>query len=140
VIAIAATDNRNRTGQEIKGLFDKGGGGLAGPGAVGFNFEAKGFLLIEKKGEVQSQLLKLIDLGVEDMEETDRGIEVYVEPGQLFEFKKKSEQAGFKTSEASIIQDPKSLHSVENSQKAITFLQNLEDHDDIQAVFANADI
>src|SRR3990170_358602 len=60
VIVEGATDNRNRTGQEIKGIFERGGGSLAGPGAVSFNFKQKGLILVEKGADPQSQMLSMI--------------------------------------------------------------------------------
>jgi len=83
VIVEAATDNKNRTAQEIKNLFERGGGSLAGPGAVSFNFESKGFLLIKKTSDPDSQMLTIIDMGVEDITDSVDGLEVYVAPDKL---------------------------------------------------------
>ena len=71
------------------------GGSLAGPGAVSFNFENKGFMLVQKTADPESQILTLIDLGVEEVEETEDGIEVYVSPDKLSQMRKKVEEAGF---------------------------------------------
>lgn len=88
IIVVTATDNRNRTGQELKNLFERAGGSLAGPGAVSFNFENKGFMLVQKTANPESQILTLIDLGVEEVEETEDGIEVYVSPDKLSQMRK----------------------------------------------------
>lgn len=143
VIVQTATDNRNRTAQEIKNIFERAGGSLAGPGAVSFNFENKGFLLIEKTSDPEAQILKLIDLGVEDVEETSDGIEIYVSPDKLSELRKKVEEAGFKVKETEIYMKPKSymtLKSSEDVKKALSFLETLDDNDDVQKVFSNLDI
>lgn len=142
VIVEVATDNRNRTGQEIKTIFDKSGGQLAGPGAVSYNFEPKGYLLIEKSENPDGQMLTLIDLGVEDVEETEEGIEIYVSPGDLFEIKNKIEEKGFKVDSAELVQKPKTLQILEGekAQKAVDFLDRLDEHDDVQKVFANLDV
>lgn len=141
VIVEVATDNRNRTGQEIKSIFDKRGGQLAGPGAVSYNFEPKGFLVVKKGDDLDHQMLTLIDLGVEDMEEIDEGIEVYVSPNELYEVKNKIEEKGFGVENAELIQKPKTLQKLEGEKaaKAIDFLEMLDEHDDVQKVFANLD-
>lgn len=143
VIVETATGNRNRTGQEIKGLFERGGGRLAGPGAVSFNFEAKGLLLVSKNKNTEDQILKLIDLGAEDVEETKDGIEVYITPNKLSEVKKRITDEGFSVSSTELYKKPKSLQAVTEKQaasKMLAFLTNLEDHDDVQKVFTNIDV
>jgi YebC/PmpR family DNA-binding regulatory protein len=144
VIIEAATDNRNRTSAEIKNILERAGGSLAGPGAVAFNFTPSGFILVDpKEGEsADDTLLKLIDLGVNDLEVTEDGIEVYVAPSQLYEEKGKIESAGYKTSAAELIMRPKNMVKIEDSakEKTLSFLDTLEEHDDVQKVFTNADI
>lgn len=143
VMVVATTDNRNRTAQEIKNIFDRAGGRLGGPGSVSFNFENKGFLLVAKDANTESQMLKLIDLGVEDVDETVDGIEVYVSPEKLGETKKRLEEAGFNVTRAEISMEPKSYQTISDlkaATKVITFLDTLNDHDDVQQVYSNADI
>lgn len=143
VIVEVATDNRNRTGQEIKNLFERGGGSLAGPGAVAFNFEPKGLLVVKKKANPDEQMLDLIDLGVDDVEETDEGIEAYVAPNSLSDIRKKIEDKGYQIITAELIQKPKSYQKLvdpQEAKKAVDFLEKLEDHDDVQKVFANVDV
>ncbi len=141
IIVEAVTDNRNRTGQEIKNIFERGGGSFA-PGALSHIFAQKGFILVEKKGKTDEQILKLIDLGVEDVEEGEDGIEVYTPPAKLFEEKKNLEQAGFRVKESGLVQKPKTLVPIEagDSQKAMALLHALEDHEDVEDVYTNADI
>ncbi len=143
VIVEGATDNKNRTGQEIKGIFEWGGGRLAGPGSVSFNFEPKGLLVVSKEEKADKQILKLIDLGAEDVEETDDGIEVYVTPSKLSDLKKTVEGAGYKVVSYELVKNPKSLQSISDKNtagKAVAFLEKLQDHQDVQKVFANLDI
>jgi YebC/PmpR family DNA-binding regulatory protein len=143
VMVEVATDNRNRTAQEIKAIFERGGGRLAGPGAVAFNFEPKGFLVVEKEKDTEAQMLKLIDLGVEDMEETQSGIEVYVEPDKLSLTRQEIKNEGFRVVSAELVQKPKSYQEIldeKAASKALSFLDNLDEHDDVQKVFANLDI
>jgi YebC/PmpR family DNA-binding regulatory protein len=143
VMLEAATDNRNRTAQEIKGLFERGGGSLAGPGAVSFNFVSKGLLVVKKKKNTETQTLELIDLGVEDVDEVEDGLEIYVEGSKLNKTKKALEKEGFKVISSELVQKPKTLQTVSDEKtaaKALTFLNNLEDYEDVQKVFANLDI
>lgn len=143
VIVETATDNRNRTGQEIKGIFDRGGGRLAGPGAVSYNFEPKGLILVKKTDDCEAQMLKLIDFGVEDVLGADDAIEVYVEPEKLSETKKKLEEKGFALSSVELMKKPKILQKISDSKKAekvLSFLDKLENLDDVQKVYSNLDI
>ncbi len=143
VIVEVATDNRNRSGQEIKNIFEKGGGSLAGPGAVSFNFEPRGFLIVKKDKNTEEQMLTLIDLGVEDMEEMNDGIEIYVDANVLSQTREKLENKGFDVILTELVQKPKNYQSITEEKKAskiLSFLDSLEKHDDVQKVFANFDI
>jgi YebC/PmpR family DNA-binding regulatory protein len=143
VIVEAATDNKNRTAQEIKNLFERGGGTLAGPGAVSYNFESKGFLLVKKQDDPETQMLSLIDMGVEDVQDSPDGIEVYTSPEGLKEIKKKIEDGGFEVSETEIQLKPKNLQTVttpDEVTKILKFLDSFEEHDDVQKVYSNIDI
>jgi YebC/PmpR family DNA-binding regulatory protein len=141
VLVHVATDNRNRTAQEIKNIFEHAGGSLGGPGAVSFNFEPKGYLLVEKTKDPANQMLSLIDLGVEELEEEESDIEVYVGAHELFEAKNKIENLGFKVLEAELVQKAKTwvvLGDAKKIEKLIELIDALESHDDVQRVFDNA--
>jgi len=143
VMVSAATDNRNRTGQEIKNLFERAGGSLAGPGAVSFNFENKGLLVVAKSADPEAQMLSLIDLGVEDMEETEDGIEVYVTPEKLSEVRAKLEAGGFTLTATELYMKPKTFQTISDpneAKRALTFLDSLEEQEDVQKVYTNMDI
>ena len=142
VIVEAATDNKNRTAQEMKNVFERGGGSLAGPGAVSFNFESKGFLLVKKSANTDSQMLSLIDAGAEDIQETNDGIEVYAAPEKLSEIHKKLVDAGFGISKTELQMKPKNLQTISDpaaASKAVKFLDSLEELDDVQKIFSNLD-
>lgn len=140
VLVNTATDNRNRTNSEIKNLFEKNGGKMASPGAVSFNFEPKGLLIVEKGDNVDEELLKLIDLGAEDVQEADSKIEVYVAPSALSEMHKKITNNNFIVDSAELVEKPKTLMEVPESdaEKVEKFLTLFEEHDDVQKVFTNA--
>lgn len=138
VLINAATDNRNRTAQEIKNLLERSGGSLAGPGAVSFQFESKGYLSIEKSDDPDAQSLQLIDLGVDDIDVGEDAIICFVPPEQLYQKRKQIEDAGFKIIESQLIMKAKiPTHATDASQaeKVEKFLEDLEDHDDVSEVF-----
>lgn len=142
IVVECVTDNKNRTAAEIKSFFEKKGGGLGAPGSASYLFEKKGLILVEKEKDVQEQLLKLIDLGVEDVEEDEVLIEVYTKPEQLEETKERIEKVGFVVKEASLALKPITLIPIEKPvrrEKVLSFLKELEDFDDVQKVYCNAD-
>lgn len=143
IIVEAATDNRNRTSAEIKSIFTKYGGNMAGPGSVSFNFDPKGFLLVKKTQDVDMQMLTIIDLGVEEVEDTGENLEVYVMPSDIAKVKESIESAGFEVLEFELVKKPKSLVTIESAdaaKRAMNLLEFLEDLEDVQKVYTNADI
>lgn len=139
ILVEAATDNRNRTGQELKGLFDRRGGSLGGPGSVSYNFTSKGYLLVEKKGSSEDQELTLIDLGADDLEEIEEGIEVFTDPTKVYQMRELLEKSGFKVLKSELIMKPKTFQTVTDlgkAQKIIDLIDVLENHDDVQKVFS----
>jgi len=142
VVVDAVTNNRNRTSQEIKNIFERAGGRLAGPGSVSYNFELKGMFTVKKQDDVESQMLSLIDLGVEDVFEAEDGIEIYVVPEQFQETRNKLLEKGFEIISSELTKKPKNYLIVENENDAkriISFLDTLEEHDDVQGVYSNFD-
>ena len=116
---------------------------MGGPGSVAFNFEQKGLIVVEKEGDTEEQLLKLIDAEVDDVEVTDNGIEVYVPTGKLSEKGKVLQEMDFKVVSAELMQKPKITVTVSDlvkAQKVIAFLDKLEEYEDVQKVFANLNI
>ncbi len=135
-----ATDNKNRTAQEIKNIFEKGGGTMGGPNSVLYNFENKGYLLVEKQNDVDSQTMNLIDLGVDDLEVVDDGIEIYTQPDKLKEISDKVKSLNINVLKMELTMLPKNYAPVsEPSQleKVEKFIESLESHDDVQKVYYN---
>lgn len=140
ILIETVTNNRNRTGQEIKKILDKAGGNLGGPGSVSFNFSQKGLILVEKDTDPETQMLRIIDNGVEEIEETAETIMVYVTPEEINKTESKLEKSGLKIKKTEIIQKPVNTQEVSNSkdkQKIYKLLNDLETHDDVQRVFSN---
>ncbi|QQS39523.1 YebC/PmpR family DNA-binding transcriptional regulator [Candidatus Woesebacteria bacterium] len=143
VLVDVVTDNKNRSAQEIKQVFERNGGQFATPGAVSFNFESKGLLTVEKTDKTEDQILNLIDLNPEDVIESESNLEVYVKPDSLHEIKQSIEAKGYKVMSASLIQKPKMQCLVTDKSsinQALALLELLENHEDVQAVFTNLDI
>lgn len=142
ILVEVGTDNRNRTANEIKNIFDKNGGKFAGPGSVSFNFEQMGLLIVARQeGKTpDEQMLVLIDLGASDIEADEGEFEVYVAPHDLFTMQKKLLDAGFKITTTELLQRPKTYQDVVEKneiEKATKLLEALHDHDDVQKVYTN---
>lgn len=147
-LAEGVTDNRLRTLQEIKSLFEKSGGSLAGQGSASYMFDRKGEIRVKGKGgSAEDEMLELIDLGAEDIEsfeeENIRKYLVYVDVLKLNEMSNKLTQAEYGVEQAEIVLKPNThveIKDKEDAHKVLDFAQKLEEHDDIQKVYANFDI
>lgn len=143
VIVEVATDNRNRTAQEIKYILERSGGTLGGPGSVSFNFDTKGLLLVKKSGDPDAQQLSLIDAGVEEIEDGGEVFELYTDPTELYSTKHELESKGFNLTRTEIIKKPKTFIEVTDekfARRVTDAIEQLEDNEDVQSVFDNAQI
>lgn len=144
----SVTDNRNRTLQEIKNLFERSGGTLGGPGSTAYMFNRKGEIKVKSHGrEKDEEILELIDLGVEDiedyLEESQQRYLVDVEGSELNTMSNKITQAGFLIESSEIIYKPNILVEIKDKEianKVVEFTEKLEGLDDVQKVYANFDI
>lgn len=131
------TDNKLRTLQEVKNLFEKAGGHLAGAGAVLYMFERVGELRVKGKGgSIEDEMLELIDLGAKDIQ----GYLVYTEASNLTEVSNKITQAGYGVERAQLVYKPTifvEIKDKEASDKVLDFIRKLEESDDIQKVYTN---
>jgi YebC/PmpR family DNA-binding regulatory protein len=144
IIIEAATDNRNRTSQEIKNILEKGGGNLGGPGSVLFGFEPKGLIVVKRQKSVSGddQMLALIDSGAEDVEETDDAFEVYTCVEMLSTIREQLAAIGQTIESVELIKRPTTKIPVTDSHEAerlMHLLTTLEDHNDVQKVFTNGE-
>ncbi len=143
VIIDVATNNRNRTGQELKNVFEKHGGSLAGPGAVIYNFEVKGMIFLEKSDNYDNQMLGFIDAGAEDIQEMDDGVEVYITIENMQNLRNLLEAKGEKIKSVQVVQKPKSFVEINDPSLAgriVQLLNKLDEHEDVVQVYANMDI
>lgn len=143
IIVTALTNNRQRTVAEIKKIFEKKGGALAGPGAVAYQFKLMGLIAVEKDQDSDEAILKIMDLGIEDVEEAEDAIEVYTLPKELEKTKKNLESAGFKVKSFGLIRKPSVTIPIKDKKTADQILElmaALEEHDEVQETAANFDI
>jgi len=142
-IVEGATDNKNRTNSEIKNLFERSGGNLVTPGAVSFMFDRLGQISIVINDNPDEDILKLIDLGVVEVEELGNQLVVYVLPDQTYSMSSKITQAGYQVSSTSLVYKPINLITLtedEQLEKVENFINKLSEHDDITQVFTNAEL
>lgn len=141
VIVEAITDNKQRTTPEVKSIFDKNGGTLGVPGSVSYQFAQKGQIIVSKNGTTLDDIFILAaDHGAEDVEETNDEIIVYTLPEDLGKLRLELEKAGLTVQSAEIMYRPivmKELLAESEVNKAVAFLEKLDDHDDVQKVYAN---
>lgn len=144
IIVEAATDNKKRTSQELKSVFERGGGSLGGSGSVFYLFERKGLIVVAQKGLTEDQVLeKILETGAEDLEETEDGFEIYTQDQRLHEVKERLVSSGLEIIESELTFKPKSTVAItekEKAEKILKLMDSLEDLDDVQKVYANFDI
>jgi YebC/PmpR family DNA-binding regulatory protein len=143
VLVEAATDNRNRTAAEVRSIFTKTGGQLAGSGAVAWQFEARGLITVDRAGaDADEVALAAIDAGAADVDTEVDPIEIYTEPGDLEAVRKALDAAGIKVDDAESAMIAKQTVKLEADQvrKALRLVELLEDLDDVQRVTTNVDI
>lgn len=139
----ASTDNRNRTTAEIRKIFNEHGGSLGESGCVSWMFERKGEIKVDPKPLSDDELLLLAaELGAEDVRRDGEDIFVYTSPQDLFKIKTKLEENGIKVISSDFTMIPKNSVKLEGdkAEQLLTLINELEDHDDVQKVYANFDI
>lgn len=139
------SDNRNRTAAEIRHLLTKHGGNLGESGCVAWMFNRKGQLIVDKSksdmGEDEIMLMAL-EAGAEDVITEDNMVTIYSEPSQFEETRKELETQGLEFSAADIAMIPDNTIELDKAtaKKTLKLMDVLEDHDDVQEVYANFDI
>ncbi len=142
IMVEVATDNKNRTVAEVRHLFSKGGGSLGETGSVAWMFDRKGVILLPQKGKTEDEVMEIIlDEGAEDLHTEDDYFEVQT-PLESFEpVRKALVNKDFEIENASLQWIAKNAISVEGeeAEKVMKLIESLEDSDDVQNVFSNAD-
>ncbi len=143
VMIESLTDNKNRTVSELRNIFSKAGGNLGETGSVGWMFEKKGILTFDKKGVSEEKLMEAaLEAGAEDIKDSDSNWDVLTTPSDFDTVKTTLEKSGFKASNGEVSMIPKNTVQLEqaDAEKMLKLIDTLEDHDDVQKVFANFDI
>jgi len=144
VIVEALTDNRNRTASDVRHLFAKHGGNLGATGAVAWQFERRGVVVVPAEGVDEEELLLVAaDGGADDVEQDGDVFQVTSTPEALAAVRAAIEEAGFAVDSAELQMVPKTTVAVEDESKArqvMRLVDALEDNDDVQDVYANFDI
>jgi YebC/PmpR family DNA-binding regulatory protein len=141
-IVEAVTDNSNRTLQAIRNIFTKHNGRLGEQGSVSWMFESKGQILLEKQPGTDDLALELIDQGVEDVKESEEGLEIYTLPLDLEKIKKFLESKNLKVTNAEVIMKPNQSvePSKEDADKIQALIEALNEDDDVVNVHSNVNL
>ncbi len=143
VLVKTLTDNKNRTVSEVRHAFSKYGGNLGTSGSVAYLFEAKGKLLVNATLDNESLYELVIENGADDLDQvTDEQIEIVCQPKDVSNLKRVLEESEFKVEASEIVMEADNSISLdpEQSEKNMKLTDALEDLDDVQEVFTNADL
>ena len=139
----AVTDNRNRTGADVRHALSKANGALGEPGSVAYHFDKKGVIVVDGERYSEDDLMVAIDAGAEDIAREDgEAWEIITEPSELTAVRAALEAAEIAIENAEVTQRPKVLVPVdeETAAKLLRLIDALEDYDDVDAVHANFDV
>jgi YebC/PmpR family DNA-binding regulatory protein len=137
------TDNRNRTVAEIRHIFSKNGGNLGESGSVGWIFEKKGYIVIDKSAKSEEELFELvIDAGADDLRDDEDNFEIITSPDAFDAVLTAIKNAGIEPQVAEVEMVPQNYIRLEgaDARQMLKLMESLEDHDDVQKVSANFDI
>ena len=137
------TDNRNRTVAEIRHIFSKNGGNLGESGSVGWMFEKKGYIVVEKATKSEEELFELaIDAGADDLRDDEDNFEIMTSPDAFDAVLNAVKVAGIEPQVAEVEMVPQNYVRLEgaDARQMLKLMEALEDHDDVQIVSANFDI
>jgi YebC/PmpR family DNA-binding regulatory protein len=144
VIVEVLTDNRNRATSEVRNIFSKRGGNMAGAGSVAFQFERKGLFMIKKQDATEEALMDIVlEVGAEDMTSDEEFFEVTCQPQDFDKVRTGLTNSKVKVESGELTLLPKNTVKVEGAdvaRKIMTLVDELEDNDDVQDVYTNFDI
>ncbi len=143
VIVECLTDNRNRTGADVRSIFAKNGGSTAEPGAVAWQFERKGVMQVPTAVGEDDLMLVAVDAGAEDIKDAGDSWEVTTAPGDLGAVRSALDEAGIRYDSAELTMMPTNIVPLDNeadAKRVLRVIDLLEDLDDVQNVYANFDL
>jgi len=139
----ALTDNKNRTTAELRNIMSKKGGNMAGAGSVSWMFTKKGYLLIEKSQIKEEELMTIaLDAGAEDFKSDEKNYEIFTSMQDFEKVKQAIQEKGIKFQDAELTMIPSSTIKLTggDAKQLLALIDALEEHDDVQQVYANFDI
>jgi YebC/PmpR family DNA-binding regulatory protein len=143
VLVMAMTDNRNRTVSEIRRVFTKYGGAMGESGCVGWMFQKKGAITVDKSAADEERLMEVaLEAGADDVVEDDSSFQITTAPEAFEPVRAALEKAGIATASAAVSMVPQNTLSLtgDAAERTLKLLDELEDHDDVQEVASNIDI
>ena len=146
LIVECLTDNRNRTGADVRSIFSRNGGSTAEPGAVSWQFQRKGVVIVSRRPGAPSEddlILAVAEAGADDVRDNGDGWEVLCPPGELAAVRAAVERQSWQVSSAELAMVSSQSVPVDNepdAKKVLRLIDALDEHDDVQAVWSNADI
>lgn len=143
ILAEIVTDNRNRTASELRRVFSKGGGKLGESGCVSYLFDRKGLIIVPGTSIEEEKLMDIVlEVEADDMKEQDGKYEIYTSPSEFHNIKNSLSEKGVEIETFEVIFIPQNniMLDEENARKTLKLLSDIDDHDDVQNVYANYDI
>jgi len=143
VLVESLTDNKNRTVADIRSIFGKNGGNLGENGCVAWMFDKKGYIAIERSAADEDSLMETaLEAGAEDIKEDNDNYEVISEPGDFEAIKEAIDQASIPYIDAEVTMLPQNTTNLtgKEAEQMVRLMEMLEDCDDVQKVYTNADI
>jgi YebC/PmpR family DNA-binding regulatory protein len=143
MLVLVVTSNRNRSAGELRHLFSKNGGNMAETGAVGWMFQRKGDIVVPKEAADEDKMMNIVlDAGAEDMRDDGSAWEVTTPPEALEKVREALAKAGVTPASAEVAWVPQNYVKLSGAQaqQMLRMVENMEDHDDVQQVYANFDI
>ncbi|MBU2629493.1 MAG: YebC/PmpR family DNA-binding transcriptional regulator, partial [Proteobacteria bacterium] len=143
VLVECLTDNRNRTIAEVRHAFNKAGGNVGTDGCVAWMFDKKGLISVSKEDSDEETLMEIaLEAGAEDIKEESDSFDIIIEPSDFDAVKEAIDAAGIKYEVAEITMIPQNMTKVDgaDAEQMIKFMDVLDDCDDVQKFYSNADI
>ena len=143
VMVEAMTDNRNRTVAEIRHIFSKNGGNMGESGSVGWMFDKKGYIVVDKEAKSEDELFEIaIEAGADDMQDDGDVFEIFTAPDAFESVLDAVKKAGIEPQAAEVSMIPQNYIKLEGQEakQMLKLYDSLDDNDDVQKVYANFDI
>ena len=143
IIVEALTDNRNRTGSDVRSTFTKLGGSMAEPGAVAWQFERKGIVLVSATADEDEVMMAALEAGAEDLSDGGEFWTITCDPSDTDDVRTALEEAGFAVESSDLTMVPTSsveVTTAEDAKPVMRLIDGLDDLDDVQNVHTNADV